>query len=39
MTSAEVITIVAMTFGIMAVLLLIHSVQGPPPKDPPKVAD
>lgn len=39
MPSVEVLTILALAFGAMAVLLLIHVLQGQPPKEPPKMAE
>lgn len=39
MPSPEVLTTIAMMFGVMAVLLLIHVLQGPPPKEPPNMAE
>ena len=39
MPSPEVLTILAMMFGVMGVLILIHIFQGPPPKEPPTFAE
>ncbi len=39
MPSAEVLTIIALGFGAIGILVLIHVLQGPPPKEPPTFAE
>ncbi len=39
MPSADVLTILVLGFGAIGALLLIHVLQGPPPKKPPKFAE
>jgi len=37
--SPEVLTILALSFGAIGVLVLVHVLQGPPPKNPPNMAE
>lgn len=37
--TAEVLTILGLMFGVIFVLALIQALQGPPPKEPPKMAE
>lgn len=37
--TGEVLTILALGFGAIGVLVLIHALQGPPPKEPPNFVE